>query len=164
MWWLENDWYSSSIIIGSKTRGGRWWWIPGDDTQVCSCHVNRLHHIFDCSTAGSFKGLDPSAAFSLWLTSSKFGLLYFCFSLSYHALQMELKSAGHCVSNNLCRHFSMTIENCSLLLGTSNSRQISLCEDERYNCRLKKFPEVMHSAGIKPDSVACGLYKPVVSN
>ncbi|KAF9239853.1 hypothetical protein BU15DRAFT_87858 [Melanogaster broomeanus] len=133
----------SKFILGSGSKGEEDGADLDDDTQICSCHNVTKGAIAACVKGGISDLGDVRAK-----TKAGNGCGG-CVPLVTNIFKAEMKKAGHAVSNNLCVHFAMTRQELFTVISVR---------------KLKTFPEVMQSTGVKPDSVGCEVCKPAVGS
>ncbi|KAG1716819.1 hypothetical protein ID866_341 [Astraeus odoratus] len=133
----------SQFIVGSGNKGEEDGADLDDDAQVCSCHNVTKGDLAACVKSG----VDTLERLK---SKTKAGTgCGGCMPLVTNIFKSEMKKAGHAVSNNLCTHFAMTRQELFTIIKLR---------------KLKTFPEVMQSAGVRPDSVGCELCKPAVAS
>ncbi|KAI6043894.1 hypothetical protein EDC04DRAFT_2599764 [Pisolithus marmoratus] len=150
----------SQFIVGAGGKGEEDGADLDDDTQVCSCHNVTKGAIVTCVKEGvndigdlkSKTKAGTGCGGCMPLVTNIFKAGSYCppqaLTLNY-APQVEMKKAGHSVSNNLCLHFAMSRQELFTVVKLR---------------KLKTFPEVMRSAGVQPDSVGCELCRPAVAS
>ncbi|KAI6019777.1 hypothetical protein F5J12DRAFT_904177 [Pisolithus orientalis] len=124
----------SQFIVGVGKKGEDDGADLDDDTQVCSCHNVTKGAIVACDLKCKTKVGTGCGG---------------CMPLVTNLFKSEMKKAGHAVSNNLCTHFTMSRQELFTVIKLR---------------KLRTFPEVMQSAGAKPDSVGCELCRPAVAS
>ncbi|KAI6107610.1 hypothetical protein EDD17DRAFT_629483 [Pisolithus thermaeus] len=133
----------SQFIVGAGRKGEDDGGDLDDDTQVCSCHNVTKGAIVSCVKGG----VDDIETLK---TKTKAGTgCGGCMPLVTNIFKAEMKKAGHSMSNNLCTHFAMSRQELFTVIRLR---------------KLKTFPEVMQSAGVKPDSIGCELCRPAVAS
>ncbi|KAI6106917.1 hypothetical protein EDD16DRAFT_1489574 [Pisolithus croceorrhizus] len=133
----------SQFIVGVGRKGEEDGVDLDDDTQVCSCHNVTKGAIVSCVKGG----VDDIETLK---TKTKAGTgCGGCMPLVTNIFKAEMKKAGHSMSNNLCTHFAMSRQELFTVIKLR---------------KPKTFPEVMQSAGVKPDSIGCELCRPAVAS
>jgi nitrite reductase (NAD(P)H) len=133
----------SQFIVGSGKKGEEDGADLDDDTQVCSCHNVTKGAIVECVKSGM---VDMNDVKSKTKAGTGCGG---CMPLVTNIFKAEMKNAGHAISNNLCIHFAMTRQELFTIIKLR---------------KLKTFPEILTSAGVKPDSLGCEICRPAVAS
>lgn len=133
----------SQFIVGVGKKGEDDGADLDDDTQVCSCHNVTKGAIVACVKEGISDMEDLKCKTKVGTGCGG------CMPLVTNLFKSEMKKAGHAVSNNLCTHFTMSRQELFTVIKLR---------------KLRTFPEVMQSAGAKPDSVGCELCRPAVAS
>lgn len=133
----------SQFIVGSGNKGEEDGADLDDDAQVCSCHNVTKGDIAACVKSGVSDISDLKCK-----TKAGTGCGG-CMPLVTNIFKAEMKKSGQAISNNLCSHFAMTRQELFTVIKLR---------------KLKTFPDVVKSAGIKPDSLGCELCRPAVAS
>lgn len=134
----------AELIIGVKKEGEDEGDDLDDDAQVCSCHnVSKgavVHQVKEkgCRSFGEIKSCTK-------LGTGCGG----CVPLGTSIFNKAMKDAGAEVSNHLCPHFKHSRSDLFMIIKFR---------------KLKDFPAVMASAGVKPNSLGCEVCRPAVGS
>ncbi|UZJ56569.1 hypothetical protein CBS101457_005889 [Exobasidium rhododendri] len=133
----------AQFIVGAKKEGEEEGDDLDDDAQICSCHNVTKKQVFDevkkgCHSFGEVKSCTK-------LGTGCGG----CIPLGTSIFNAAMKSAGQEVSNHVCPHFKYSRAELFMIVKFR---------------KVKDFPSVMKSAGVKENSLGCEVCRPAVGS
>ncbi|EPS95679.1 hypothetical protein FOMPIDRAFT_57024 [Fomitopsis schrenkii] len=133
----------SQFILGAARENDDSGTDLDDDAQICSCHNVSKGDVIRSVREGAQSMNDVKAK-----TKAGTGCGG-CVPFLSNLFKAEMKKAGHNVSNHVCSHFTL-----------SRADLFNIIKIKK----LKTFPEIMETVGVRKDSVGCEVCKPAVGS